>query len=227
MILYARGRRFGNLFFLDYPTRKIEAVGWAYPTILQGAVGTTQFSTTRRPTGLEMQGILTCRRGAGQGAAAHRHAPGGPQAPRLSGLRLVGSGLRLAGATPSSSPIPGSDGFGKTFRRRRIRPVGPPRCRPISPTAWRSWPAGAWSIPSGPARGGELWRLCALAGVTVQHGLYRCAGRWARRRPQRHADLASQSRRRGQRHHALLAPLHGRDRQSRFGAGRLFAAPSW
>ena len=40
MIVYTEGPGdSGTYFFVDYPTKKIEAIGWSYPTILQGDVG--------------------------------------------------------------------------------------------------------------------------------------------------------------------------------------------
>ena len=42
----------GTYYFIDFPTKKIEAIGWDYPTILQGDVAPVKaFWNTRPPMG--------------------------------------------------------------------------------------------------------------------------------------------------------------------------------
>jgi len=51
---------------------------------------------------------------------------------------------------------------------------GAARRRPTSRTAWRPWRHAEWSIPSACIVGASYGSYAAVAGVTLQQGLYRC-----------------------------------------------------
>jgi len=177
MILYAEGPGdSGTYFFVDYPTRKIEAVGWAYPTILQGAVGTTQILDYKAADGLEMQGILTLPPGREAKALPLIVMPhGGPQARDYQGFDWWAQAYASRGYAVFQPNFRGSDGFGKTFRDAGFGQWGRKMQTDISDGVAELARRGLVDPKRACIVGASYGGYAALAGVTVQHGLYRCA----------------------------------------------------
>jgi hypothetical protein len=118
MILFAHGPGdSGTYFLVDYPTRKIEAIGWEYPTILQGDVAATRTVSYKAADGLDMQGILTLppgREAKGLPLVVMPH--GGPESRDYESFDWWAQAFAARGYAVFQPNFRGSNGFGKAFR---------------------------------------------------------------------------------------------------------------
>jgi len=134
---------------------------------------------------------------------------GGPGGSGLSRFRLVGAGFRARGYAVFQPNFRGSGDYGAVFRNAGLGQWGRKMQTDISDGV-ADLPVRVSSIPSvlalpAPA----MAAMPALAGVTVQPGLYRCAisvAGVADLNGMLVYDIAAMA---GVRHDALLAGLHG------------------
>jgi dipeptidyl aminopeptidase/acylaminoacyl peptidase len=166
----------GTYYMVDYPKRKIEVVGWRYPTILQGAVGDVRVVPYKASDGLEMQGILTLPPGR-----EARNLPvvmlphGGPQARDYKHFDWWAQALASRGYAVFQPNFRGSSGFGKAFRDAGFGQWGRKMQTDISDGMAELARQGIVDPKRACIVGGSYGGYAALAGVTVQQGLYRCA----------------------------------------------------
>ncbi len=177
MIIYTEGPGdSGTDFFVDYPAHKIVATGWAYPTILQDAVAATQVVPYKAADGLEMQGILTLPNGRSAKNLALIVMPhGGPEARDYQGFDYWAQAFASRGYAVFQPNFRGSDGFGKAFRDAGFGQWGRKMQTDISDGVSELARQGIVDPKRACIVGASYGGYAALAGVTLQHGLYRCA----------------------------------------------------
>jgi len=177
MVLFTQGPGdSGTYFLVDYPTRKIEAIAWAYPTILQGAVGVTKVVEYKAADGLAMQGILTLPPGLEAKRLPLVVMPhGGPEDRDYVTFDWWAQAFASRGYAVFQPNFRGSNGFGKAFRDAGYGQWGRKMQTDISDGVAELARQGLVDPKRACIVGGSYGGYAALAGVTVQQGLYRCA----------------------------------------------------
>jgi dipeptidyl aminopeptidase/acylaminoacyl peptidase len=177
MIVLAQGPGdSGTYFFVDLAAGKVEAVGWEYPTILQASVAATKTITYKAADGLDMQGIVTLP--VGQEA---KNAPlvvlphGGPASFDFIHFDFWAQALASRGYVVFQPNFRGSNGFGKAFRDAGNGEWGRKMQTDISDGVAELARQGLADPKRACIVGASYGGYAALAGVTVQQGLYKCA----------------------------------------------------
>jgi len=166
----------GTYYLVDYPKRKIEAVAWRYPTILQGAVGDVRVVPYKAADGLQMQGILTLPPGREAKNLPVVMLPhGGPEARDYKGFDWWAQAYASRGYAVFQPNFRGSAGFGKAFRDAGLGQWGRKMQTDISDGLAELARQGIVDPGRACIVGASYGGYAALAGVTVQQGLYRCA----------------------------------------------------
>jgi dienelactone hydrolase len=177
MILFAHGPGdSGTYFLVDYPTHKIEAIGWEYPTILQGDVAATRTVPYKAADGLDMQGILTLppgREAKGLPLVVMPH--GGPESRDYERFDWWAQAFAARGYAVFQPNFRGSSGFGKAFRDAGDGQWGRKMQTDVSDGMAELVREGVVDPKRACVVGASYGGYVALAGVTVQQGLYRCA----------------------------------------------------
>lgn len=166
----------GTYFYVDLAARKVEAIGWAYPTILQDAVGEVRSVTYKAADGLEIQGVLTLppgREARGLPLVVLPH--GGPQARDYVRFDWWAQAFASRGYAVFQPNFRGSDGFGKSFRDAGFGQWGRKMQTDISDGVAELAKQGLIDPRRACIVGASYGGYAALAGVTIQTGLYRCA----------------------------------------------------
>ncbi|MFI4934985.1 MAG: alpha/beta hydrolase family protein [Caulobacterales bacterium] len=166
----------GTYFLVDLHTGKAAAVAWAYPTILQGDVGDVRAITYKAQDGLDMEGILTLppgREAKGLPLVVMPH--GGPAARDYAGFDWWAQAFASRGYAVFQPNFRGSDGFGKAFRDAGFGQWGRKMQTDISDGVAELARQGLVDPKRACVVGASYGGYAALAGVTVQQGLYRCA----------------------------------------------------
>jgi acetyl esterase/lipase len=177
MILLADGSGdSGTYYMVDYPKRKIEVVGWRYPTILQGAVGEVRVVPYKAADGLPLQGILTLPPGREARSLPVVMLPhGGPEARDYKGFDWWAQAFAAQGYAVFQPNFRGSSGFGKAFRDAGFGQWGRKMQTDISDGLAELARQGIVDPKRACIMGASYGGYAALAGVTVQQGLYRCS----------------------------------------------------
>ena len=177
MVLFAEGPGdSGTYYLVDYSRRKIEAIAWRYPTILQGAVGEVQVVPYKAADGLQMQGILTLPPGREAKNLPLVVLPhGGPEARDYKAFDWWAQAFASRGYAVFQPNFRGSAGFGKAFRDAAFGQWGRKMQTDISDGVAELAREGIVDPKRACIVGASYGGYAALAGVTVQQGLYRCA----------------------------------------------------
>jgi len=177
MIIYAWGEKdSGTYFFVDYPTKKVTAIGWEYPTVLGADVGATRVIAYKAADGLAMQGILTLPPGREAKDLPLVVMPhGGPEARDYRGFDWWAQAFASQGYAVFQPNFRGSDGFGRAFRDAGYGQWGRKMQTDISDGVAELTRQGLVDPKRACIVGASYGGYAALAGVTVQQGLYRCA----------------------------------------------------
>jgi dipeptidyl aminopeptidase/acylaminoacyl peptidase len=166
----------GTYFYVDLAARKVEAIGWAYPTILQEAVGEVRSVTYKAADGLEIQGVLTLPPGqVTKGLPLVVLPHGGPQARDYVKFDWWAQAFASRGYAVFRPNFRGSDGFGKAFRDAGFGQWGRKMQTDISDGVAELAKQGVIDPKRACIVGASYGGYAALAGVTIQKGLYRCA----------------------------------------------------
>jgi dipeptidyl aminopeptidase/acylaminoacyl peptidase len=177
MVLLAQGTGdSGTYYLVDYPQRKLEAVAWRYPTILQAAVGEVRVVPYKASDGLQMQGILTLPSGCEAKNLPLVVLPhGGPQARDYKRFDWWAQAFASRGYAVFQPNFRGSAGFGKAFRDAGFGQWGRKMQTDISDGVAELAREGIVDPKRACIVGASYGGYAALAGVTVQQGFYRCA----------------------------------------------------
>ncbi|HEV2363759.1 MAG TPA: S9 family peptidase [Caulobacteraceae bacterium] len=166
----------GTYYFVDIAAGSAHAVGWAYPKILQGDVGAVSVVRYKAADGLDEEGVLTLPPGREPKDLPLVVLPhGGPQARDYPGFDWWAQAYASLGYAVFQPNFRGSDGFGKAFRDAGFGQWGRKMQSDISDGVAELARQGIVDPKRACIVGGSYGGYAALAGVTLQHGLYRCA----------------------------------------------------
>jgi dipeptidyl aminopeptidase/acylaminoacyl peptidase len=166
----------GTFFFVDVAARKVEAVAWAYPTILQDAVGPVSTITYKAADGLQIEGVLTLPPGRPEKGLPVVVLPhGGPSARDYAHFDWWAQAFASRGYAVFQPNFRGSYGFGKAFRDAGYGQWGRKMQTDVSDGVAELARQGIVDPHRACIVGASYGGYVALAGVTVQQGLYRCA----------------------------------------------------
>ncbi|HEY5105681.1 MAG TPA: S9 family peptidase [Caulobacteraceae bacterium] len=177
MVVFTRGPGDSGTYFLaDLAAGVVRAIGWAYPTILQGDVAESRIVSYRAADGQTLQGVLTLPPGRlPKGLPLVVLPHGGPQARDYLGFDWWAQAFASRGYAVLQPNFRGSDGFGKAFRDAGFGQWGRKMQTDISDGVAALAAQGIVDAKRACIVGGSYGGYAALAGVTVQQGLYRCA----------------------------------------------------
>lgn len=177
MILHTEGSGdSGTYFLVDYASKKIEAVGWAYPTVLQENVGANRVVAYKAADGLAMQGLLTLPPGREAKSLPLVVLPhGGPELRDYAGFDWWAQAFASRGYAVFQPNFRGSADLGKAFRDAGHGQWGRKMQTDVSDGVAELARLGIIDAKRACVVGGSYGGYVALAGVTVQQGLYRCA----------------------------------------------------
>ena len=177
MILFTEGPGdSGTHYFVDLVAHRANAIGWAYPTILQADVGATQIVPYKAADGLEMEGVLTLPPGRdAKGLPVVVMPHGGPESHDTLGFDYWAQAFASQGYAVFQPNFRGSSGYGKAFRDAGLGQWGRNMQTDISDGLAELVKRGIVDPKRACIVGGSYGGYAALAGVTLQHGIYRCA----------------------------------------------------
>ncbi len=177
MILFTTGPGdLGTYFFVDYPNHVVTAVGWNYPSILQADVAATRIVTYKASDGLAMQGVLTLPPGRPAKNLPLVVLPhGGPEIRDYPGFNWWAQAFASRGYAVFQPNFRGSGGFGRAFRDAGYGQWGRKMQTDITDGVAAIVAQGIIDPKRACIVGASYGGYAALAGVTVQHGLYKCA----------------------------------------------------
>ncbi|HEX6860536.1 MAG TPA: S9 family peptidase [Caulobacteraceae bacterium] len=166
----------GTWWFVDVNTGRADEVGRAYPRVRGEAVGPVQMVSYKAADGLEMEGVLTLPPGREAKdlpvVVLPHDGPGKRDYPQFDWQAQAFASRGYAVWQPN---FRGSEGYGAEFRDAGYRQWGRKMQTDISDGVAELARQGivdpARACIVGEAYGG----YAALAGVTLQQGLYRCA----------------------------------------------------
>jgi dipeptidyl aminopeptidase/acylaminoacyl peptidase len=177
LIVYTEGEGdSGTYYFADMTAHKASAILWRYPTILQDVVGPVSVVTYKAVDGLEMQGVLTLPPGRpAKGLPVVVLPHGGPEARDYAGFDWLAQAFASRGYAVFQPNFRGSGGFGRAFRDAGYGQWGRKMQTDISDGLAELAQQGTIDPKRACIVGGSYGGYAALAGVTIQQGLYRCA----------------------------------------------------
>ncbi len=170
------GNTAGNWDLVEFPKGKATVVAKDYPEIPDDAVGAVQVVDYRAADGLALQGMLTLPPGKPE-----KKLPlvvlvhGGPQSRDLPHFHWMAQALAVRGYAVFQPNFRGSDGYGLAFRNAGFGEWGRKMQTDISDGVAVLAQRGVIDPRRVCIAGGSYGGYAALAGVTVQNGLYRCA----------------------------------------------------
>jgi dipeptidyl aminopeptidase/acylaminoacyl peptidase len=166
----------GTYFLVDMAAHKAAALAWAYPSILQDAVGSTRMVHYKAADGLALDGVLTLPPGREPKNLPVVVMPhGGPQARDYPHFDWWAQAFASRGYAVFQPNFRGSDGYGLGFRNAGFGQWGRKMQTDVSDGLADLARQGIVDPKRACIVGASYGGYVALAGVTLQHGLYRCA----------------------------------------------------
>ena len=160
---------------VDIATGKADPLGVSYP-MLASDVGPMRMVHYKAADGLEMAGVLTLPPGRPADSIAGLIVPAWrPRRSRLSCFRLVGAGLCRTRLCCVPAQFPRSTGYGAAFEKAGHGEWGRKMQSDISDGLAELARQGIVDPKRACIMGASYGGYAALAGVTLQKGLYRCA----------------------------------------------------
>ncbi|MHB8529361.1 MAG: alpha/beta hydrolase family protein [Caulobacteraceae bacterium] len=176
VVLTTGPRDSGTYFLIDVTAGTAQAVGWRYPGVLPADVGASRIVAYKAADGLAMQGVLTLPPGkAAKDLPVVVLPHGGPDARDYLGFDWWAQAFASRGYAVFQPNFRGSDGFGKAFRDAGLGQWGRKMQTDISDGVGELARQGIVDPKRACIVGASYGGYAALAGVTVQQGLYRCA----------------------------------------------------
>ncbi len=177
MILFTEGGDdSGTYWIVDIARHTAQMLGCPYPTIVAAHVGPVRWVGYKAADGLAMKGVLTLPPGR-----AARNLPlvvmphGGPEAHDMPGFHYWAQAFAARGYAVWQPNFRGSDGSGNAFRDAGYGQWGRKMQTDISDGVSELVRQGLVDPKRACIVGASYGGYAALAGVTLQHGLYRCA----------------------------------------------------
>jgi dipeptidyl aminopeptidase/acylaminoacyl peptidase len=166
----------GTYFLVDLVSGKASAVGWNYPTILQADVAEVRDVTYKAADGMALQGVLTLPPGKPAKNLPLVVIPhGGPAERDYVGFDWWAQAFASRGYAVFQPNFRGSDGFGRAFLEAGYGQWGRKMQTDISDGVAELAKQGIVDPKRACIVGASYGGYAALAGVTLQQGLYRCA----------------------------------------------------
>ena len=160
--------------------REVKPVAYSYPDIPDANVGTSQMIAYKAADGLEIHGVLTLPPGRDPKNLPLVVLPhGGPEGHDAVGFDWQAQAFASRGYAVFQPNFRGSDGYGLDFRNAGFGQWGRKMQTDISDGVAELSRRGVIDLKRACIVGDSYGGYAALAGVTVQQGLYRCAVSYA------------------------------------------------
>lgn len=181
LIVYTDGPKdAGTFWMVDYATGKTSPIGNAYPDVPEDQIGAVSTVTYKAQDGLEIEAVLTLPPGREPKDLPVVVLPhGGPQAYDYPHFDWLAQAFAARGYAVLQPNFRGSSGYGQAFIDAGHGEWGAKMQSDVSDGL-------AWLAAQGiadPARacvfGASYGGYVAMAAVTLQHGIYRCAVSYA------------------------------------------------
>lgn len=166
----------GTWWLVDIPTGKATDIGLAYPAVRAADVNPVSTVTYKAGDGLEITGVLTLPRGAEPRRLPIVVLPhGGPFARDYPQFDWWAQAFAARGYAVFQPNFRGSSGYGAAFRKAGRQQWGKAMQTDISDGVAHLASRGTIDPARACIVGASYGGYAALAGVTLQQGLYRCA----------------------------------------------------
>jgi pimeloyl-ACP methyl ester carboxylesterase len=166
----------GTYWLFDTASNTAQALGGAYPGVDSSHVGHARMMAWKAADGLELHGVLTLPPGRSAKNLPLVVLPhGGPQARDYPGFDWLAQAFAGRGYAVFQPNFRGSDGYGIAFRNAGFKEWGRKMQTDISDGMADLARQGIIDPKRACIVGASYGGYAALAGVTLQHGLYRCA----------------------------------------------------
>ena len=166
----------GTCWLAQVGTGKAEPLGERYPALGAGDVGPWRWWKHAAGDGLEIEGVLTLPPTARAGRHPLVLLPhGGPAAHDVLGFDWWAQAYAHLGYAVWQPNYRGSTGYGEIFRRKGFGQIGRRMQTDLSDGVAALAAAGIVDATRVAFVGASYGGYAALAGVTLQQGLYRCA----------------------------------------------------
>ena len=166
----------GSYFSVDIRTGKADLVGRDYPNIGPGQIGASRMVSYKAADGLALEGVLTTPPGPEVKNRPLVVLPhGGPAARDYPGFNWWAQAFASRGYAVFQPNFRGSSGYGAAFLKAGNGEWGRKMQTDISDGVAELARQGIADAKRVCIVGASFGGYSALAGVTLQHGLYRCA----------------------------------------------------
>jgi dienelactone hydrolase len=179
MVLYTQGDGDAGTYWL-VDGKSVKAYGYSYPELPDANVGLAKIVIYKAADGVGIHGVLTLPPGREPKNLPLVVLPhGGPQAHDVLGFNWWAQAFAGQGYAVFQPNFRGSDGYGREFRDAGFGEWGRKMQTDISDGVAELARQGVIDSKRACIVGGSYGGYAALAGVTVQQGLYRCAVSYA------------------------------------------------
>ncbi len=166
----------GTYWLVDIPKRSADPIGSVYPEIQSRNVGPVRMLDWNAADGLPIHGVLTLPPGRDpKGLPVVVLPHGGPELRDYAGFDWWAQAFASRGYAVLQPNFRGSSGYGVAFRNAGLGQWGRKMQTDISDGVAMLAKAGIIDPKRACIVGASYGGYAALAGVTVQQGLYRCA----------------------------------------------------
>lgn len=177
MVLYVEGTGMpGNYLLYDVAAGSLTQIGRAYPDIPPNELAEVRHVTYNAADGLEIHAYLTLPPGRGQANLPLVVLPhGGPEARDVAGFDWMAQSLASRGYVVLQPNFRGSTGYGQEFLAAGWGEYGRKMQTDVSDGVTYLAQRGIVDPSRVCVMGASYGGYVALAGVTMQNGIYRCA----------------------------------------------------
>lgn len=166
----------GTYWMIDIPTGKADPIGYEYPTIGPASIGPIRMVQWKAGDGTVIHGVLSLppgREAKGLSVVVLPH--GGPEARDYPVFDWWAQAFAARGYAVLQPNFRGSSGYGQAFRDAGFNEWGRKMQTDVSDGLADLARQGIIDARRACIVGGSYGGYAALAGVTLQHGFYRCA----------------------------------------------------
>jgi len=169
----------GTYYLVDVPTQKVQKLGEEYPELPTNQIGKVRMVQYKAADGLALEGVLTLPpSGEAKNLPLVLLPHGGPHTRDHLGFDWVAQAFAGRGYAVFQPNFRGSGGFSRAFRDAGFGEWGRKMQTDLSDGVAELARQGTIDPHRVAIVGLSYGGYAALAGVTVQHGLYRCAVSW-------------------------------------------------
>lgn len=177
LIIHVQGSGYpGNYMLFDADASRLTQIGREYPDIAENEIAEVRSITYRASDGLEIQAYLTLPPGREPANLPLVVLPhGGPQQHDIAGFDWMAQSLASRGYAVLQPNFRGSSGFGRQFVEAGYGEWGRKMQTDLSDGIAHLAGRGMVDASRVCIMGASYGGYAALAGVTLQNGVYRCA----------------------------------------------------